>query len=330
MGDVSAAIRDYINNVIRLSQEDISASARSREWFLDRVVSAIQGRKEDGANEPVLYASKKVYFGSYFKGTKVQVVDEFDVLLVVDTCGGVYKVNDAVIAHGEGTASPNPLFNGNYDKSDGSGVSPAKLLNWLKSVVEEVVDSFGGTAPIRNAQAITARIESRDIAIDLVPGAILTRDSDSKRFYAIPRGDAGGGWIATAPEDDKRHLATVAEGKQGFRDVVRILKRIRDTYNFKVTSFAIETDVVNYAEATSWTTNIGLEVRYTLSHLARTFRSGTIADPFDPQSNLIQGVDSLGWYAERIDGIVGILDDCREIDDQVRVRELVYKAFENE
>jgi len=330
MGDISAAVRQYIENVIRLSQTDISASARSREWFIDRILTTINRHTEDGKEEPVLYTPKKIYFGSYFKGTKVQVVDEYDILLVIDTHGGVYKRDDIVIGRGQGIADPNPLFSGKYDKTDGSGVSPSKLLNWLKDVVEEVVDSFGGISPIRNGQAVTARIESRDIAIDLVPGVILTRVSDGKTFYAIPRGDVAGGWIATAPNDDKRRLARVAEGRQDFKNVVRILKRIRDTYNFKVTSFAIETDVVNYAETTSWTTNIGFEVRYALSHLACTFRSGIMADPFDPQSNLLQEVGSLGYYAERIDSIVTILDNCQEIDDQSRIRELIYKAFENE
>ena len=330
MGNVSAAIHYYIENVIKLSQEDISSSAKSREWFIDRILTAIDRRAEEDKTELVLYKPRKIYFGSYFKGTKVQVVDEYDILLVIDTHDGVYKRDNIVIGRGQGIADPNPLFSGKYDKTDGSGVSPSKLLNWLKDVVEEVVHSFGGISPIRNGQAVTARIESRDIAIDLVPGVILTRDSDGKTFYAIPRGDVAGGWIATAPDDDKRRLAKVAEGKQDFKNVVRILKRIRDTYNFKVTSFAIETDVVNYAETTSWTTDIGLEVRYALSHLARTFRSGTMTDPFDPQSNLLQGVDSLRWYAERIDSIVGILENCQKIVDQVRIRELIYKAFENE
>jgi len=330
MGDVSAAIRHYIENVIRLLQADISASAKSREWFLDRVLSVIRNRAEDGVIGPVLYAPKKVGFGSYFKGTKVQVVDEYDILLVVDANGGVYKENGSIIAHGEGTANPNQLFNGNYNKDDGSGVSPAKLLNWLKSVVEEVVDSFGGTAPIRNGQAITAHIESQDISIDLVPGAILTRVSDGRRFYAIPRGDAGGGWIATAPEDDKSHLAEVAEGKQDFRNVVRILKRVKDQYNFKVSSFAIETDVVNYAASTWWTRNLTLEVKTALKHLAESFQSGIISDPFDPQTNMVAGVDSLAWYAERIGEIIQILDECAQEDDQERVVGLVHGAFEND
>jgi hypothetical protein len=303
MGDVSAAVRHYIENVIRLSQADISASAKSREWFLDRVFSVIRNRAEDGVIGPVLYAPKKVGFGSYFKGTKVQVVDEYDILLVVDANGGVYKENGSIIAHGEGTADPNPLFNGNYNKDDGSGVSPAKLLNWLKSVVEEVVDSLG---------------------------AILTRVSDGMRFYAIPRGDAGGGWIATAPEDDKSHLAEVAEGKQDFRNVVRILKRVKDQYNFKVSSFAIETDVVNYAASTWWTRNLTLEVKTALKHLAESFQSGIISDPFDPQTNMVAGVDSLAWYAERIGGIIQILDECAQEDDQERVVGLVHGAFEND
>jgi len=330
VGDVNAAVRHYIENVIRLSQADISASAKSREWFLDRVTTTIARRADDGTDEPVLYQPTTVYFGSYFKSTKVGVVDEYDVLLVVDTHNGVMRENGITVAYGHGVADPNPLFNKRLYKDDGSGVSPAKLLNWLKRVVEEVVDSFGGTAPIRNGQAVTAQIVSRDISIDLVPAATLTRSSDGKAFYAIPSGDASGGWISTSPEEDKAHLAEVAQGKKDFRNVVRVLKRIRDCYNFTVSSFAIETDVVRYAESTYWTEYVGLEVRHALIHLARSFRSSGISDPFDPSKNLIDGVSSLDWYADRIDSIVEALDRCKEMSDEEKVRELVYKAFENE
>jgi len=331
MGDVSAAVRQYIENVIRLSQSDISASARSREWFLNRVISAVARRRDEGKDEPILYKPKTVYFGSYFKGTKVSTVDEYDVLLVLDTNNGVMSEGGTILAHGKGVANPNPLFsNKKYYKSDGSGVSPEKLLNWLKGVIEEVVDSFGGEAPIRNGQAITARIVSKDITIDLVPAASLTRHSDGKDFYAIPKGDTAGGWISTSPEEDKKHIAEVAKERKDFRNVVRVLKRIRDRYNFKVSSFAIETDVVRYAESTYWTEQVGLEVRYALVHLGRSFRAGVISDPFTPENNLIAGVSSLSWYAERIDGIVKVLDKCKDIVDQDRVRELIHKAFEND
>lgn len=329
MGDTSAAVRHYIENVIRLSQADISASARSREWFLNRVISTIARREDDGTSEPVLYKPKIVYFGSYFKGTKVSVVDEYDVLLVIDTCNGMLSKNGVVLAHGHGVADPNPLFEKKYYKSDGSGVSPAKLLNWLKGVVEEVIESFGGTAPIRNGQAITARIETQNIDIDLVPAVTLRRDADGKDFYAIPKGDAAGGWISTAPEDDKQRITDVAKDKKDFRNVVRVLKRIRDQYNFKVSSFAIEADTVLYAESARWTECVGLDVQYALSHLAQSFQNSWIADPFDSKNNLIEGVASLDWYAERIESIVKVLDDCKQIDDQVKVRDLVYKAFEN-
>ena len=330
MGDISAAVRYYIDNVIRLSQDDISASAKSREWFLNRVIAIIARRADDGTSEPVLYEPTTVYFGSYFKGTKVSVVDEYDVLLVIDTYNGTLSENGVVLAHGYGVANPNPLFQKKYYKSDDSGVSPDKLLNWLKGIVEEVVDSFGGTAPVRNGQAITARIESQNIDIDLVPAVTLKRDVDSKDFYAIPRGDAAGGWISTSPEEDKEHIVNVAKDKKDFRNVVRVLKRVRDQYNFKVSSFAIETDVVRYAESTNWTEQVGLEVRYALVHLGRSFRSGKINDPFEPKNNLIDGVSTLDWYADRIDKIVEILDECKEITDQEEVRVLIYKALEND
>ena len=330
MGDISAAVRHYINNVIRLSQDDISASAKSREWFLNRVITTIARRADDGTSEPVLYKPMTVYFGSYFKGTKVSVVDEYDVLLVVDTHSGTLSENGVVLAHGYGAADPNPLFQKKYYKSDDSGVSPDKLLNWLKGAVEEVVESFGGTAPVRNGQAITARIEAQNIDIDLVPAVTLRRDLDGKDFYAIPKGDATGGWISTSPEEDKERVANVAKDRKDFRNVVRVLKRIRDCYNFKVPSFSIETDVVRYAGSTNWTEFVGLEVRYALTHLARSFRSGNIQDPFDSSKNLLEGVASLDWYAQRIDAIVEVLDQCKEISDQDRVQDLVHKAFEND
>jgi hypothetical protein len=330
VGDVTAAVHHYIDNVIRLSQSDISTSAASREWFLDRVISAIRRRSDADTTALLLYKPTLVYFGSYFKGTKVSVVDEYDVLLVIDTNHGVLSEDGTTTGHGQGVADPNPLFEGRYTKTDGAGVSPAKLLNWLQEVVGEVVDSFGGNAPIRNGQAVTARIVSKDITIDLVPAVTLTRVSDARPFYAIPSGDASGGWIATSPDEDKSRIAELAKTRQDFRNVIRILKRVRDCYNFKVTSFAIETDVASYAEQTSWTPFVGLEVRCALAHLARAFRSGSVTDPFDPSKNLLDGVASLDWYAERIDTIVGVMDSCAGVADQEQVRAAVYRAFENE
>jgi len=327
MGDVSAAIEGFISDEIKLSREDISSAVKSREWFLDRIKREIEKR----FNEPILYADEPfVRFGSYFKRTKVADVDEFDILVVIDSRGGVYMRNNVTMGTGLGSAIPNPLFNGNYNKTNSPYISPAKLLNWLKGVVQAVVSSFGGEAPERNGQAITAYIKSKDLKIDLVPACILQTEN-GRIFYVIPRGDAAGGWIETAPREDIALLDKVAKGKYRFRDVIRLCKYIKSTYNFRVSSFAIESAIVQYGQLHSrWNQcTLASNTRGALSYLSDVFKRGFIADPFDPAINMVEGVESLSWYAQRLDKIVAELEELESEIDQKKVREKVYKLFKN-
>ena len=128
MGDVSQALNGYIGEVIKLPQRDISSAVRSREWFIDLVKQEINGR----TREPALYSERNtLYFGSYFKGSKVAAVDEFDVLVILDSNNSVYRHNGNSVGSGLGRADPNHMLDEKYKKSDGSGVSPTTLLNWL-------------------------------------------------------------------------------------------------------------------------------------------------------------------------------------------------------
>lgn len=326
MGDVSKAIADFIADEIKLSQSDISSAVASREWFLDRIKNEIARRTD----EPVLYEPEPfVRFGSYFKRTKVATVDEFDILVVLDCNTGHFVSGGVEIGKGLGSVSPNPRYYDKYKKSDGSGVSPAKMLNWLKGVVQTVVSSFGGEAPERNGQAVTAIIKSKNLKIDLVPAGIF-QSSNGRIFYDIPKGDANNSWILTAPREDIDLLNSVAKNKEYFRDVIRLCKYIRTAYNFKVSSFAIETAIVQYGMSNYWFSSLALNVYETLSHLASAFRSGVINDPLDfVNNNLIDGIESLEWYADRIDKIVTDLKALEKEPDQKKVRQQVDRIFKN-
>jgi hypothetical protein len=88
MSYVSTAIEAFIEDEIRQNRSDITAAVRSREWILSRIENEI-GRRTD---QPQLYVPEPfVYFGSYFKRTQVADVDEFDVLVVVDSNTGVFN-----------------------------------------------------------------------------------------------------------------------------------------------------------------------------------------------------------------------------------------------
>ncbi len=327
MGDVSKAIGRYIDEEIRLNSTDISQSVRSREWFLKRIANVIESRQ----SEPVLFSAENfVYFGSYFKGTKVKTVDEFDVLVVIDSNTGIFSQGGSEIGKGQGEASPNHKYDRKYYKSDDSGVSPAKMLNWLKGVAMEVTDAYGGEAPERNGQAITATIKSKDLKIDLVPGGIFKRNSDNTTFYNIPKGDKNNGWILTSPRADIDLLNNIAGDKSDFKNVIRIAKRIKETYNFTVPSFAIETAIVSYGQNNHWDDDLFYDVKGSLSYLASSFSAGNIPDPDDVNNNLISDTESLSWYADRLDNIKAELQKCLNIDDQEKVNNRVRRAFENE
>lgn len=204
------------------------------------------------------------------------------------------------------------------------------MLNWLKGVVQEVVEPFEGEAPDRNGQAITATIKSKNLKIDLVPAGIFKRTSDELIFYDIPKGDKDNGWLLTSPRLDKKRLDDIATEKENFKNVIRIAKRIKDTHNFQVSSFAIETAIANYGDSGRWNNNLHKDLRSVLLNLAKTFRGGVILDPFDIKTNMISGVESLEWYAERLDGIVANLDEYATMSEQGKLNDCIRSLFENE
>lgn len=327
MDDVEKAIDAYINDVITLTKNDISSAVKSREWFIERLKKVIASR----TNEPVLYSDEKfVYYGSYFKGTKVATVDEFDILVVIDSNTGVFSQSNIPVGKGVGSSYPNHKYDQSFMKSDNSGVSPTKMLNWLKGVVQEVVEPFGGEAPDRKGQAITATIKSKNLKVDLVPAGIFKRTSDEIIFYDIPKGDKDNGWLITSPRLDIKRLDDIAADKKHFKNIIRIAKRIKDTYNFQVSSFAIETAIANYGDGGSWHDNLYNDLRSVLLNLAKTFREGVILDPFDTKTNMISGVENLEWYAERLDGIVTDLDEYATMSEQEKMRDCVRSLFDND
>jgi hypothetical protein len=327
MANVSLAIERYINQTLTLTQSDISRAVKSREWLLDRIESKINER----SNEPTLYTPEKfVLFGSYIKGTKVENVDEFDVLVVIDSNTGIYSSGGHPIGDGLGSANPNAKYDSRYMKSDESGVSPRKLLNWLHGVVSEAVQPYGGTAPEKSGgQAIVATIDSLNLKIDLVPAGIFKRIADGTEFYNIPNGKQNNSWVVTSPKNDINRLKKAAEGRKNFRNIIRLCKRIKDCYNFSVSSFAIETAIINYSTDSNWIGDLYYDLIFCLRHISMSFKDKAIPDPYSPESNLISEVQSLEWYSQRLDDIIKGIHEVAEVESQSDADELVYELMEN-
>jgi hypothetical protein len=328
MANLNTLLEKFITDEITLDQKDITAAVKSREWFLTRLENKINNY----ANQPFLYKQKPfVYFGSYFKGTKVSNVDEFDVLVVIDSSSGVFSRSGSQIGIGLGDQNPNPKYNKAYYKSDSSGVSPSKMLNWLKTMASEVIEPYGGSIPERDGQAITVEIQSQNLKIDLVPAGIFSYPSRQGEFYNIPDGSSGGGWTITNPEVDKRLINELAKDRLNFKNVIRLLKFIRDKFNLKISSFAIECVVVDFAQRDDWRGNFPVDFLLSLNHLAQRLNAKSILDMFDTDTNLLDNIDDSisTWYGQRMEGLFNEILALEKRQDETAAYEKLKKLLNN-
>jgi hypothetical protein len=300
--ELDKILNKFIDNHIRLSQKDIAASAKSREWVLDRLKSKIDNRDES----PSLYKDEPfVKFGSYFTGLKVSNVDEYDILVTIDSNSGVfYKPANNSYGTGLGSAYPNHKYDQRFKKSDNSGVSPTKIMNWLKGLLEEIAESYGGEAPEKDGQAITLKIKSKDIKIDFVPAGIFKRNSDNSVFYNIPSGGKDNSWILTNPKLDSERIKRLSSLKSDFKNIVRLEKYIRDQYSMKISSCAIQTNACDHAEELFWYSGTFENLVSVLRSLKKSLDLKILLDPYDGETNLLEGVDNLPYYSDRIDKII--------------------------
>lgn len=328
MADIAAALQNFINSEIALSQADINSSVKSREWLVTKVVDKI---KENGE----LYLHSKVpfiYFGSYFKGTKVSKADEFDVLLLIDSNTGVYRAGNNEIGTGIGEASPNPKYTSDFYFEDGSSISPAKMLNWLKRTILEVTKEFGGEAPERGGEAVTALIKSKGIKIDFVPAGVFKYNANpTNLFFNIPAGDRFGNWKITNPNKDAELLKSTADGRTNLKNVIRLIKFIKekDQYNMAISSYAVECAVVRYAQKETWYQNLRTDFIGTLLFLYDQMKAKSLLDPFDGSTNLFSSVENIDWYADRILEIAKTIHECKDEINQDVAYAKISKCLKN-
>ncbi len=326
--DFNRLLERFIAAEIALSREDISSAVKSREWFLRQLKNKIDSK----VGEPKLFSEEPfVYFGSHFKGTQAVDVDEYDVLVVIDSNTGEFKQHGVKVGNGLGSATPNHKYDDGFKKEDLSGVSPAKLLNWLKGITEEVVETFNGTAPERNGQAITVRIESKDLKIDLVPcGKFKHSQREGVVFYDIPKGDKDNGWILTDPRQDIKLLDDCSVKRENFKNTIRLIKFIKNRYNFLIPSFAIECVAIDYIQTHAWENKFFTDFMHVLAHFHSCLKVGKINDTFDASINLIADVESKEWYAERVLNIYQTMLKQMEENDEEKIYRNICKALKNQ
>jgi hypothetical protein len=328
MADIKLALKRFIDSEIALSKSDIDSAAKSREWLVTKIVDRI---KEKG--EIVLHnAGPYIYFGSYFKGTKVGNADEFDVLLVIDSNTGIYSVGGVEVGTGLGAASPNPKYSPDFFFEDGSKISPAKMLNWLKRTIAEVTKEYGGEVPERAGEAVTALIKSKGIKIDFVPAGVFSYKADPKKFFFnIPSGNKSANWKSTNPLEDMERMKYYSENRNDFKNVIRLIKYIKDKdqYNMAIPSYAVESTLIRYVESNNWEQNLYIDFMNALLFMYQQMKANSLKDPFDESINLFSSIENIEWYADRLLEIRSKIISSKEILDQEDAYKIISSSLKN-
>jgi hypothetical protein len=291
---INKEFNKFIDNNLALSQKDISNAVKSREWLITKIIDKVKEKTDC----PQLYSengSKYIQFGSYFKGTKVSNVDEFDILLIVDTTNGRFLRGETKEGDGIGNTSPNPLYSSKYYKDGTTNVSSRKLLTWLKDVIDEVLEPYGCEPSERDGQAVTAYIKSKNLHIDFVPGCIFQKVNATGSegiFYIIPKGDINCGWIETNPRIDKKILGEISTNYFQFKNTIRLFKYLfKNSYNVTIGSYAVESAIVDYESSNVFYDDFKYDFIGVLNHIIRVVDNGEIPDMRDNSINLLGDIN---------------------------------------
>lgn len=326
--DLDRVLDRFIREEIALTQDDISSAVRSKKWLLEQIEAKIASK----VTGPELYAAGPfVGYGSYFAYLKVSDVDEMDFLVVIDSNSGVFRKEDGIeYGKGLGTASPNHKYDTRFKKADLSGVSPSKLLFWLKDICWEVLEPLGGEEPVIDGPAVKVVLKSKGINFDLVPAGVFERtDWSGNLFYNIPKGDLSDGWVLTNPKKDLERINRLADRCEGLRNVIRVMKLIRDKYEIPISSYAIQCSGCLFAEGYQWQRNLSANLHLALIHLSIKLRSGIIEDGFDPSNNLLKDVSNSGDHANTIQAVLGRLEALSNESDEDVAYEKLHQILKN-
>lgn len=323
MADTDCILTAFFAEHLSLSAKDIQKSVRSREWLLTRLKNVIS--EDDG---PKLFSEEPfLYFGSYFKGTKVADVDEFDVLVVVDSNTGVFSEENFQIGHGLGSAFPNEKYSRSLMRDNGTGLSPTKLLSWLQGVASRAVGSAGVAKPRIDGQAVVLHLSNSDLSVDLVPAGIFesiqTKDA---RFYNIPSG-RNDGWTVTNPKIDKSLFLEAASLRPEMKNITRLIKLLRDNADVSISSYAIECAVIQAVKTNYWVPSVTTNLITVIDSIRSQVAGGLISDMSFPSRNTLRDKKEGERLARLLLSLGGVIIEAIRDPNEENAKQRIFESL---
>jgi hypothetical protein len=203
-------------NTIRLKDEDIEPATLLRDQIVAQIKSTSGG------------VFSAITVGSFAKGTKIMAPNEFDMLV---------ECNVSAILTNE--AETLKIISTNNDVIDSSA-----WLHGLADVVAKALNELGFSYSMTTKSvAVTVKIHGVNIAFDFIP-MILTDNGCT----LIPDGSNTVSWKHNFSAQDCIDIAQHDEDYPDYKMVICLLKFLRTSFDWNVTSYTVECLVFHYTQ----------------------------------------------------------------------------------
>ncbi len=237
---VNSAFEEFNKNVVNIDTEKTKKARNSRDWLIEQLISLPSKIKD----LPRLYNEKHIKFGSFARNTKIEPLDDIDLILTFSADGATYSESildsNTYYIHTD-KASPNLKNLAN----DGGYLNSRRLINKLVSSLQKIPQYYRAEIH-RKQEAVTLELLSYEWNFDIVPAFFTVND-----FYLIP--DGNGNWKATDPRIDQERVSNINQKHNGkILQLIRILKYWNHrTSMLTIPSYLFENIVLNFAEQLS-------------------------------------------------------------------------------
>ena len=255
---VNEAFYEFMRKSVDLSDADYKKAIDSEK----NVVAAIQSFDDDGYFQ--LCGAYNERFGSFARKTKIQPLNDIDLMFGLSGYGGSYNEFDPIDNVRIWGNANIPLHR---DCMNQYGVLDSiKVLNKFKNRIKQRYPN--SNPPIRNDAAVILDFVSTEWTFDIVPCFFTTEENDHKTFFLIPNGS--GNWQKTDPRLDRAWVNYVEKkGNYQVRKLIRLCKKWFAIKKIKTpASYLLETLIVRYCNSLPSISNyIDLEFRYALKYI---------------------------------------------------------------
>lgn len=281
----------FRNQEVDLNPSDVSTARRSRDYLQDQV-----NRLADTDNTfPRLGGGYKA-FGSFARSTKVQPLDDLDMVVLLNGQGSV-----EVSAWGESytyqvqiTAASSPLAR----FADINGyVNSTIILNQFKSGLQRI-PNYQKAEIKRNGVAVVLNLKSYPWVFDIVP-SIPVSTSGTTTHYLIPNGS--GKWMRTDPRRDQEAITKANQWHSGFLiPLIRLIKywNLYSRAAPRLGSYYLETMLINGLKP-YYQPTISADLRSSIPLAFQTLATQVVQSCPDPKwlgGNLDAGIS---WETKR-------------------------------